>query len=297
MSASPAVTCIIIFLDEERFLGEAVDSVRAQAFDSWELLLVDDGSTDRSPEIARDYVRLDPGRVHYLQHPGRANLGMSASRNLGLAHARGTYVGFLDADDIWDPGKLAEQVRILEAHPDVGMVYGRTLLWHSWPSSGSSTPDHFCELGVEPDSIIEPPDLLVQLIENRYQTPTTCNALVRSSVVQRVGAFMPSFRGMFEDQVFFMKVALAERVFVSDRCWARYRQRSDSSSAMVETSGNVGAARLQLLAWLEEYLAEQDVTSPAVWRMLARHRRAVRWARLHARLKGWRRRPSDGTLG
>jgi len=103
VTPAPAVSCIVIFLNEERFLAEAIGSVLAQDHEPWELLLVDDGSTDGSAAIAHTFVQRHPDRVRYLQHADGATLGMSAARNLGLAHARGRYVGFLDADDVWLP--------------------------------------------------------------------------------------------------------------------------------------------------------------------------------------------------
>src|SRR5690348_3334121 len=99
MSESPLVSVIIIFWNAEPFLAEAVASVVAQSYPDWELLLVDDGSTDGSTALAQQIVVRDPQRMRYLEHPGHANRGMSATRNLGIAQARGTYLAFLDADD------------------------------------------------------------------------------------------------------------------------------------------------------------------------------------------------------
>src|SRR4030095_10800958 len=141
---------------------------------------------------------------HYFEHAGHANRGMSAARNLGLDHARGRYVGFLDGDDVWEPEKLREQVKVLETNPRAAMVYGKTLIWHSWRGESPAASDEYCDLGVTPDSLIEPPRLLVNLIENRFQTPTTCNALMRREVFESIGRFEESFRGMFEDKVSFM---------------------------------------------------------------------------------------------
>ena len=281
--AEPLVTCIVIFLDEERFLAEAIDSVRAQTYPSWEIVLVDDGSSDRSTQIARDYAQRFPDRIRYVEHPRHETRGMSAARNLGLAHARGQYVGFLDADDTWEPNKLREQVGLLDMRPDVAMVYGRTLLWHSWRGDASAA-DEFCDLGVPPDSTLEPPESLLLLIENRAQTPTTCNALMRRTVVDRIGGFEPAFRGMFEDQVFFMKLGLRERVFVSSQCWARYRQRADSSSARAEAAGQVAAARLRLFDWLTAYLQQQHEKSQRIWEHVRRYRAPQSRPRLHALL-------------
>src|SRR5437763_12027213 len=113
-------------------MRESLDSVLAQTYADWELLLVDDGSTDESSAIALEYVRRLPDRVRYLEHPGRENRGISASRNLGVRHARGEFVAELDADDVWLPEKLERLVPVLESHPQIGMVYGNTLFWHSW---------------------------------------------------------------------------------------------------------------------------------------------------------------------
>ena len=123
---TPRVSVVMIFLDEERFLAEAIESVRAQTFTDWELLLVDDGSSDGSSAIARGYAEREGDRIRYLEHPGHENRGMSASRNLGIRHARGDLVALLDADDVWLQHKLSRQVALLDANPDAEMIYGAT---------------------------------------------------------------------------------------------------------------------------------------------------------------------------
>ncbi len=85
---SPLVSAIINFLNEERFLQEAIESVFSQSFDDWELLLVDDGSTDGSTRIALRYAEQNPRKVRYLEHEDHRNRGMSASRNLGVRRLR-----------------------------------------------------------------------------------------------------------------------------------------------------------------------------------------------------------------
>ena len=114
---APAVTCVLIFLDGAHFIDEAIRSVVAQGDDvDWELILVDDGSTDESTAIARRWAAADP-RIRYLEHDGHANRGMSASRNAGVAAARGELIGFLDCDDVWLPSALAHGLRVLRPPP------------------------------------------------------------------------------------------------------------------------------------------------------------------------------------
>ena len=289
MSAAtpPLVSCIVIFHDAARFIEEAIASIRSQTHAHWELILVDDGSTDSSTAVARRHAADDPARVRYLEHPGRANRGMSASRNLGLRAARGVYVAFLDADDVWLPDKLAAQVAILEAHPEAAMVYGRTLVWHSWTGRPEDRDrDHVFELGVSPDALVEPPTLFFLLLANKVQTPTTCNAMLRRDVLDAVGAFEERFRGMYEDQVLFAKVHLQRPVYVAGACWARYRQHPESASE-AELHEDYNVARRPFLAWLARYVRAQGFARDA------RIRRAVRqeWWRCHyprlERVVGW----------
>jgi glycosyltransferase involved in cell wall biosynthesis len=267
---APAVTAITIFLNEEKFLVEAVESVLAQSSQDWELLLVDDGSSDGSTEIARFYAERHPDRIRWLEHPGHANRGMSASRNLGVNQARGRYVGFLDADDVWLPGKLAEQCAILDAHQDCGMIYGRTLIWRSWNGSGQ---DFTYTLGVESDTVYRPPRLFELLVENKAQSPTTCNALMRRSLIEQVGGFEADFRGMFEDQAFFAKALLAAPTYVDGRIWAKYRQHAASCSAVSERAGRDRRARGRVLRWMRRNLRHELEPYPDARAQLVRELR------------------------
>ena len=271
--SGPAVSAITIFLNEERFLAEAVESVLAQTFADWELLLVDDGSTDRSAEIAHSYAARQPDRIRCLAYPGRGNRGMSASRNLGLSRACGRSVGFLDADDVWLPGKLAEQCAILDARPQCGLVYGRTLIWRSWNGAGE---DFLYPLGVEPDAVHPPPRLFELLVENKAQNPTTCNALMRRSLIDEVGGFEDGFRGMFEDQAFFAKALLARPAYVDGRLWAKYRQHAASCSSASARAGRDRAARGRVLRWMRDHLGDQLAKHPGARARLARELRRNR---------------------
>lgn len=270
MNNPPVVSVITIFLNGETFIEQAIASVLAQSFELWELILVDDGSSDASTAIAHRYAEQYAERIHYLEHSGHQNRGMSASRNLGVRHARGRYLAFLDADDVWLPQKLLEQVMILERYPAAAMVYGRTLIWYSWTGrSEDRKRDHYYDLGVQSDTLIRPPTLVPLLLENAYQTPTTCNAMLRREIFDSVGGFEEAFRTMYEDQVFFAKVELQAPVFVASACWAKYRQHpgnSNSESGIV----NYYETRAPFLDWLEGYLNPHGARYPAV-------ARALRW--------------------
>lgn len=245
------VTAIIIVLNGEAYLKEAIESVLKQTFQDWELFVIDDGSSDGTLSIARSYAQSDK-RIRVLQHSNCGTHGMSATRNLGLHEAAGEYVAFLDADDVWLPEKLTDQVEILDRNPSAAMVYGQTLIWRDWPGSAGGD-DFVYSLGVSPDSIYAPPRLFLQLLKNVHQTPTTCNAMIRREAALDVEGFDPSFRDMFEDQVFFGKLLTIYPVYVSGQCWARYRQH-DASSSSRTTQTDIQSAHLRYLRALRTFL-------------------------------------------
>ncbi len=210
-----------------------------------------------------------PGKIRSLTHPDGLNHGMSATRNLGIAQARGTYIGFLDCDDVWEPDKLRQQLAVMEANPTAGMIYGRTLIWHSWNEAAASS-DYYYDLGVPADALYPPPQLLYTLLASTGQSPTTCNALMRADLVAAVGGFEDSFRGMFEDQVFFAKVLLRAPVFVDERTWAKYRQHDNSFSARSAREHGDEAARLHFLVWFWAYALSHRPAQLAVHGRVAR---------------------------
>lgn len=119
----PKVTVAIPAYNRERYLADAIESVLAQTFTDFELLIVDDGSSDRSVEIARSYR--DP-RVRIVRHD--RNKGVAAARNTAVAEAAGAYFAFLDSDDVAYPDRLARQVAFLDRHPDHAAVGA----WIDW---------------------------------------------------------------------------------------------------------------------------------------------------------------------
>jgi glycosyltransferase involved in cell wall biosynthesis len=268
MSKQPFVSIVIIFWNANRFLKEAIDSLFAQTYNNWELLLVDDGSSDGSTAIALSYLERHPRRVRYLEHSGHANRGMSASRNLGIRNARGAYIAFLDADDVWFSNILEEQVAVLEAYPEAAMVYGPIQWWYSWTGMPEDRGRDYVEkLGVPPNAVIKPPRLLPLFLRDKAAVPS--GILVRRQIIEQLGGFEDSFRGEYEDQVFCAKICLRVPIFASGQCWYRYRQHPDSCVLTGQRTGETNFARLRFLNWLTKYLSEQRVRDRAVWRSLA----------------------------
>jgi glycosyltransferase involved in cell wall biosynthesis len=260
MTNKPLVSVIMIFLNAEEFLQEAVESVLAQTYENWEMLLVDDGSIDGSSEIARSYAARRPSQISYLEHHGHQNLGMSASRNAGIRNAKGQYFAFLDADDYWLPNRLETHVQILDVRPNVGMLYGTARYWYSWTHRAEDRERDFVpELRVKQPTLFEPPALLTLLLNGKAEVPCTCSILVRREVMQTIGGFEESFRGMYEDQALYAKVCLSTQVLATGDCLAWYRQHSKSHSTVVIESGDLFSTQYTFLKWLDIYCSRKNI--------------------------------------
>jgi glycosyltransferase involved in cell wall biosynthesis len=172
---SPRVSVIAASYNGERFLAEALESVFSQEFDSYEVVFVDDGSEDRTGEIARSFP------VRYLR---QENSGLPAARNAGLSLARGEYVAFLDDDDVLPPTKLATQARHLDAHPQVGCVLGR----QEWIFDG-----------------VRPPEMPRDPLFGDAGGVQLVSAMIRRTVLEELGGFDPSYR-YAEDRDLFIRM-------------------------------------------------------------------------------------------
>ncbi len=266
---TPRVSVITIFLNAEMFLAEAVESVLAQSYQDFELILVDDGSSDTSVQLSRDYARKHPLRIRYLDHVSHANRGMSASRNAGIAVAKGEYIAFIDADDAWKPEKLAEEVSLLDAHPQVALLAGAINYWRSWNGGN----DRIVPTGHVQNRVAMPPEALLNLYPlGRAGAPAPSAIMVRKTAIEAVGGFEASYTGplqMYEDQAFLTKIYLAYPVYFASRSWVHYRQHDGSCMSENIRNGRYHDVRKHYLEWYADYLKQRGSDDQRVWRKLA----------------------------
>jgi len=270
MSDEQLVSIIVPFFNAERFLGEAIESVLAQTYGHWELLLVDDGSEDGSTALARSYAVKCPERIFYLEHQGHANRGVCASRNLGVKRARGELVALLDSDDAWLPDKLEEQVSIIRANPQVAMVAGCSLYWYSWTNDSEDRKrDRSPAYRIKLDSIFDPPALLTVLYPmGKEYAPCPSDLLLRKWVIENVGGFEEGFDGpyqLYEDQAFLTKIYLEWPVYISSRTWTKYRVHDESCMARTEREQRYREIRCFYLGWCRDYLIAKGIQDPDIW--------------------------------
>lgn len=134
--ASPLISCVVPVYDGERFLAAGLESVLAQTVPVDEVIVVDDGSTDGTPEVARSFG----DRVIYVRQD---NAGPAAARNTGVARARGAFISFLDADDLWEAEKIERQLARFEARPELG--YSVTLVENFWEDEVAEERDRMAD--------------------------------------------------------------------------------------------------------------------------------------------------------
>lgn len=255
---APLVSIIMNFFNEERFIREAIESVLAQSYDSWELLLADDGSTDRSTEIAREYASKHPEKIRYVEHPQHANRGTSATRNLAFDHAQGELIAYIDADDVWLKHKLEFQVPRILKDPEVALLYATTKFWYGWTGVPEDQErDHLWQ-PVSTEMRFEPPQLLPKFLDHKFLMPCIGSTLFRRSIIERVGGWENEFRSLHDDQVFFVKMCLAGTIAVSPELVDLYRRHPDSTCAVAGQSASLFRSMLRFLDWVETELDRQE---------------------------------------
>jgi glycosyltransferase involved in cell wall biosynthesis len=226
VTSAPRISVIMAVYNEERFLVESVESVLAQSFGDFELIISDDGSTDDTPTLARAFAERDPARVRVLQ--GERNQGKPFALNRALAVRRGELIAWLDGDDVMLPDKLARQVAALDADPlaagcchdaemfdsDSGHVIGR----FSTVANGGPLRSGGIEMWFDPTYKMLP-----------------SATMIRSSLCP-AGGFDERLT-FTNDWLFDIEVFRQGRCIALDDALVRYRRHSDNFTTRAEESG------------------------------------------------------------
>ncbi|MCS6850635.1 MAG: glycosyltransferase [Gemmataceae bacterium] len=227
------VSVIVATYNYGRFIAEALRSLQRQTFADWEAIIVDDGSTDETPAVVQAF--LDDHRFHYrrIEH-----VGQSGAKNVGIRAARGRYVAFLDADDVWHPEKLARQLAVFERDPSLGVVYtGR-----EWMTADGRPLER-------PAPTLYRGDVLRAI----FRTNFVCfsSSMVRRDVFADVGLFDESLT-LAVDYDLWLRIAARYRFDYVDAPLVRYRVGHASlSRRAVERAVTVMAIRRRFLARAE----------------------------------------------
>ena len=210
----PKVSVIIPAFNAAPLLGKTLESVLCQSFSDWEIIVVDDGSTDATADVAKGYISNHGHKIRLIR---KENNGPASARNTGIESAAGAYIAFLDADDLWLPAKLQRQVDLFDAQPpEVGLVYCR---------AGRFDGDGLWKM---------PPEYRPQPVQGwayeallRVNMIPTLTVMARRSCFDRVGLFDES-ASVFSSEDFdmWLRICSLYRVCFFDQCLALYREHA-----------------------------------------------------------------------
>lgn len=233
-----------------RFLPEAVQSVLAQTYTEWELIIVDDGSRPDEFAVALAQINRQPERIRVFAGGAEAT-GSSATRNRGIQEARGEYLALLDADDIWLPEKLAHQVDLMDSSREVAMTFAPVRYFLEGEGEEKEYDQPFAPL--QPGMYF-PPKVLPIFIRHPEVYPCPTATLIRMKAIRMVGGFEERFRKIRTDLAAWTKLSSRYPVFADDVIVARYRQHAGSAVAESKRLGMAFAYDRAYFHWALQYI-------------------------------------------
>jgi glycosyltransferase involved in cell wall biosynthesis len=252
--STPLVSCVIPCYNRPVFVRDAIDSALAQTYTRVEVVVVDDGSTDNTPEVLAEYGN----RIRVIR---QSNAGTAAARNTGIANSQGEFLAWLDSDDAWLPQKIEAQVQAFARHPDAGVIYTPCAFFND---RGEPPPP--AEPLPIPDCIARD-DVMEMLIVESEVMPSSC--MVPRTVLDNVGHFDPSFK--WEDWELHFRLARRHyKFFELPAPLTRYRVHANSKSGdeWLHARG-ILALRHMIEASRDELLT--DTASPSMREAFRRH--------------------------
>jgi glycosyltransferase involved in cell wall biosynthesis len=228
MPQNPKVSVTIPSFNHSGFLAETIESVLGQTYKNIELIIVDDGSTDGSFEIARDYASRYPDIINVSTHAGHRNRGISATVNRAFELSTGVYWCGLPSDDLIHPHKIEEQVAFLEAHPEIGWVYCYACYVDE---EGRRRPEY----GFFGEDITATDDPVEYLLLGNVIPGMT--PLMRRAAVAEIEPHDETF--VYSDWDFWVRLAARHKVAFQPRARVFYRMHGSNTGFGTEHSTNV----------------------------------------------------------
>jgi glycosyltransferase involved in cell wall biosynthesis len=250
-----AISIVIPAYNAEHTILKTVESVQRQTFSDFDLIVINDGSTDRTLELLQS---IQDDRMKIFSYE---NGGLPVARNRGISHATGEFISFIDADDIWTPDKLELQLAALHKHPEAGVAYS----WTAYFLDGQ-------EESLFPyNPVFFEGNVYDKLLINNF-VASGSNILVRRKAIESVGEFEPTLKSC-EDWDFYIRLAAKWHFVVVPKHQILYRQSSSAMTSKVEVMekealrvverayraapSEYQSLRNHSLAWVYEYCTQQ----------------------------------------
>lgn len=247
-SLNALVSVILPAYNAERYLTDTIHSVIAQTYTNWELLIINDGSTDKTREIGEHFSRSD----HRIISLTKNNTGVSDTRNYGIQHAKGNYFAFLDADDIWLPTNLEEKIIFLQVNK-ADMVY----------SSCSLTDENSVSLNKILSGSNEPQLEDILLFRGNYLTAPS-GIVLTEGLMRSVKEFDPNLSNNADQDLWIRVLANGYRIGFLDKILWHYRIHSANMSgniALLEKDSLYLYEKIRKNAFFSSYLFQRKCFS------------------------------------
>jgi hypothetical protein len=212
----PLVSVVIPAYNAARFIVATLDSVLAQTFKDFEIIVVNDGSPD-SEELER-VLEPSRSRIIYLR---QENQGVSVARNTGIRESRGKFIAPLDADDLWEPEHLAAQLEAFHADPSIDMIYADARIFGDVPEAGRTVMEFNPSSG----------EVTLERLVARQCTVHHCVCLIRKEILLRAGLYDPAFRRAEDIDLWLRIVLHGGRICYQKRVLGQYRRSGGSLSS------------------------------------------------------------------
>ncbi len=228
----PKFSIIMPVYNKAPYVRKALESVVSQSYKDWELIVVDDGSTDKSLQVVEDYIRetISDERLA-IRVISQTNSGVAAARNRGVKESRGEYICFLDADDWWEPNFLQEMDKLITEYPNAG-IFATNYIYYK--------PGKTHVALNLPRGYINYPETYIQCIAMPIWTGATC---MSRKVFDEMGGFPDGIK-LGEDFLLWAKTALHYKVAFSERALAYY---NNDVPVSVRATRNLHEPRYQML--------------------------------------------------
>jgi glycosyltransferase involved in cell wall biosynthesis len=234
--SEPLVSVLMPTYNGERFVAEAIESVLEQTYEQLELVVVDDASTDGTPDIVESYRREQPSRIQFVRKTDRR--GPCSRRNDALERAEGELLGWLDQDDLWLPEKLERQVDVFEHNPDVGLVYTG---YEAFDSETGAVIEDWRDESIEAEG-----DVLAPLFYQGAFIASVTAVFRRETLSRRNLRLRDRDFSFGDDYYLWLTIALDWRVVRIGQVLARYRRHSENETTRTATT-NFHRKRVDLL--------------------------------------------------
>lgn len=240
-SAKPDIAVIIPCYNARNTISKTLDSVLSQTFDRFKIYIVNDGSTDDTPDILSQYQKKHPEKIHVIS---QQNQGQAIARNAGIQTSTQTYIAFIDSDDLWHPEKLAGQIALFKKDKNAGMCY----------TPGVKIDEQDKEIGIIPVNPLYQGRCFQHLIHSNNIVASS--VMVKRSVLDHVGIFDTRFKAC-ENWDLWLRIVQAFSICYLDEPLTYYRIHSGNMS---QNSDKIYENRRKVLE--KHLLNSQDKTKP-----------------------------------